>query len=242
FSALEDLEQLVVQRLLALTKLNMSGVGYRQQEKIAQALHARAKAIQNALDKYNEAARAMDPPHPTLQWRSILDMATLGNFDPLKNTHLDLSNVGWAQPQHRECMKLYFGLECAREEIKRLNVEISCLLTSMIDDYADPFHAKARAEERGQHDLAAELHDELKGFSGTLVPGHQEGRDPAIIHSAPPAPWAVAVLGLTRADNSFNAKPTDKFSELLPTPNRDGPLPENVIQYFENMFTNEKSI
>ncbi|KAL0567617.1 hypothetical protein V5O48_014382 [Marasmius crinis-equi] len=209
--ALEQLERLVVQRLLELTKLNMSGVGYRQREKIAQALRARSKAIQNALDKYNEAARAVDPPRPTLEWRSILDMATLADFNLLKNTHLDLLEVGWAQPQHRECMKLYFGLERARKEIKRLNVEIPRLLTSMIDDYADHFHAKARAVQSGKHALAEEIQrrmrdraeinchiairlvqtSELNGFSGNLAPGYREGRDPAITNSAPLAPWAV---------------------------------------------------
>ncbi|KAL0057126.1 hypothetical protein AAF712_016245 [Marasmius tenuissimus] len=59
--ALEQLERLVVQWLLELTKLNMSGVGYKQREKIMQALRARAKAIQKALDKYNEAALTMEP-------------------------------------------------------------------------------------------------------------------------------------------------------------------------------------
>ncbi|KAL0058193.1 hypothetical protein AAF712_015143 [Marasmius tenuissimus] len=65
--ALDKLEQLVVQRLMELTKLNMSGVGYEQREKVSQALRARAKAIQTALDAYNEAAQVMDPPRQTLE-------------------------------------------------------------------------------------------------------------------------------------------------------------------------------
>ncbi|KAL0567472.1 hypothetical protein V5O48_014525 [Marasmius crinis-equi] len=110
---LERLKQLVVSRLLELTKLNMSGVGYKQREKISQALRARAKAIQKALDSYNKAARAMDPPRPSLEWKSVLDMVTLADFDLLKDMHLDLTNVPWAQPHHQECMRLYFGLKRA---------------------------------------------------------------------------------------------------------------------------------
>ncbi|KAJ8087277.1 hypothetical protein PM082_006107 [Marasmius tenuissimus] len=115
--ALEKLERLVVQRLMELTKLSMSGVGYKQREKISQALRARAKAIQTALDAYNDAARAMDPPRQTLEWSDILDMAAVADFDLLKDTDLDLTDVDWAQPGPRECMRLHFGLKRAHEEI-----------------------------------------------------------------------------------------------------------------------------
>ncbi|KAK1220905.1 hypothetical protein PQX77_016284 [Marasmius sp. AFHP31] len=43
--ALDELEHLVVQRLFKLTKLNMSGVGYKQHMKITSALRSRAEAI-----------------------------------------------------------------------------------------------------------------------------------------------------------------------------------------------------
>ncbi|KIY48693.1 hypothetical protein FISHEDRAFT_73383 [Fistulina hepatica ATCC 64428] len=54
--AVDEVERLVVQRLLELTKLNMSGVGYKQREKIRKALQAHSQAIRKALDQYNEAA------------------------------------------------------------------------------------------------------------------------------------------------------------------------------------------
>ncbi|KAL0566107.1 hypothetical protein V5O48_015913 [Marasmius crinis-equi] len=259
--ALERLERLVVQRLLELTKLNMSGVGYRQREKISQALRARAKAIQNAFNTYNNAALAMDPPRPILDWKSILDMVVLADFDLLKNTHLDLSSVPWVQPHHRECMRLYFRIRRAREEIKRLNVEIPRLLTAMLDDHADHCHAIARAEERGDYKLAAEIFrrrrdmneinghiairlvqtSELKGFSGTLVPGQRKGRDPSITASAPLAPWAPLVLGLTRPDES---PPTIhlNLSEVLPVNNGDSSGSDQLLDYFEDMFTSKTSL
>ncbi|KAL0058498.1 hypothetical protein AAF712_014815 [Marasmius tenuissimus] len=192
--ALDKLERLVMQRLLELTKLNMSGVGYKQREKISQALRARAKAIQTALDAYNEAARLMDPPRPTLQWKDILDMATVADFDLLRDTELDLTHVPWAQPGHRECVRLYFGLKRSHEEITRLNVEISRLITFMIDEHADYHHAVTRARDENRPDIALELEyrkevstevnghivicllqtSELDGFCGTLLPAREE--------------------------------------------------------------------
>ncbi|KAL0567338.1 hypothetical protein V5O48_014650, partial [Marasmius crinis-equi] len=255
---LERLERLVVQRLLELTKLNMSGLGYKQREKIAQALRARAKAIQHALDDYNNAAAAMNPPRPTLEWRSILDMVTIADFDLLKDTHLDLSHVSWAQPHHRECMRLYFGLKRAREEITRLNVEIPRLLTGMLDDHADHYHARERADKRGEYDLALELNrrmrdsteinghiairlvqtSELQGFTGTLVPGIRKGRDPSITDSAPLAPWAIEVLGLTRSSTARYdiSAPARDLNTILPLPPAPGLPASQLLDYIEDMF------
>ncbi|KAL0566356.1 hypothetical protein V5O48_015664 [Marasmius crinis-equi] len=253
--ALEKLERLVVQRLLELTKLNVSGLGYKQREKITQALRARAKAIQNALDAYNEAAVIMDPPRPILQWRDVLDMATLADFDLLKATHLDLTNVAWAQANNRECMRLHFGLKRAREEIGRLNVEISRLLTFMIDEHADYHHAIAQAHDAGQLDLAAELErrrcvsveinghiairlvqtSELEGFTGTLVPGRRKGRDPHITDSAPLAPWAPIVLGLTRTEQGYQSSTPQDVSHILPVLSEDTLPTAALLDVFERL-------
>ncbi|KAL0057719.1 hypothetical protein AAF712_015634 [Marasmius tenuissimus] len=140
--ALHKLKRLVVQRLLELTKLNLSGVGYKQRKKISQALRACTKAIQKALDTYNEAALAMVPPQQTLEWNDILEMATLADFDLLKDTDLDLTLVPCAQPGHREC--------------------ISRLVTFMLDEHADYYHAMIRARNKNQHDLASELEHRLQ--------------------------------------------------------------------------------
>ncbi|KAK1215201.1 hypothetical protein PQX77_022207 [Marasmius sp. AFHP31] len=253
--ALDKLERLVVQRLLELTKLNISGVGYKQREKISQALRARAKAIQKALDAYNEAARAMEPPRQALDWKDILDMATVADFDLLKDTELDLTHVPWAQPGPRECMRLHFGLKRAHEEITRLNIEISRLITFMIDDHADHHYAISHTREAGDLDLAAELSyrmavkseinghiairlvqtSELEGFSGTLIPGEREGRDPQLTDSAPLPSWASVVLGLTRNGDNFAVQGTQTdLSHLLSNlPGATAPV-EVLLDYFEH--------
>ncbi|ESK82440.1 hypothetical protein Moror_8577 [Moniliophthora roreri MCA 2997] len=60
--ALDEFERLIVQQLFELTKLNMSGVGYKQCEKITKALKAQVEAICKVLEAYNMAAKAVFPP------------------------------------------------------------------------------------------------------------------------------------------------------------------------------------
>ncbi|KAJ7310166.1 hypothetical protein DFH08DRAFT_823197 [Mycena albidolilacea] len=66
--AVDSLEALVVKRLLELTKVNQSGLGYKVRKHIAKALQVRSKAIQSALQHYNSAALALDPPRQHLSW------------------------------------------------------------------------------------------------------------------------------------------------------------------------------
>ncbi|KAK1230267.1 hypothetical protein PQX77_006642 [Marasmius sp. AFHP31] len=246
--ALDKLERLVVQRLLKLMKLNISGVGYKQREKISQALCARAKAIQKALDAYNGAARVMEPPRQVLDWKDILDMATVADFDLLRDTELDLTHVPWAQPGLRD-------LKRAHKEISRLNIEISRLITFMIDDHADYYHAICRAREAGDRDLAAELSyrkdvkseinghvairlvqaSELDGFSGTLIPGEHEGRDPQLTDSAPLPSWASVVLGLTWNGDSFTVQGAQRdLSHILSNPPNPATPVDALLDYFEH--------
>ncbi|KAJ6586794.1 hypothetical protein DFH09DRAFT_1307908 [Mycena vulgaris] len=60
--ALDDLEKLIVERLFELTKVNQSGMGYKMRKHIAKALQARSKGGKNAVERYNMAAMAMEPP------------------------------------------------------------------------------------------------------------------------------------------------------------------------------------
>lgn len=82
--AVDDVERLVIMRLLELTKLQMSGlgralhydfafltlvfVGYKLRTQISKALKSRANAIRNTLTRYNKYGALLSPPHPPLQW------------------------------------------------------------------------------------------------------------------------------------------------------------------------------
>jgi hypothetical protein len=88
------------------------------------------------LERYNALAAKM-PGREPIQWTSILNMASLADFDLLKNTRINIEQLEWAKPEIRQITQLHFGLKRAREELRRLDVEIKRLVTFMIDDEAD---------------------------------------------------------------------------------------------------------
>jgi hypothetical protein len=164
--------------------------GYKLRDKIGKALKARTKAIRHALEAYNMAVVELNPSHESLTWTQLMDMTTLANFDLLHDSHQDIHQLLWTQPSRREAMNLYFGIKRTREEIDQLNVEIQCLITFMIDDHHDYFHAIAAnifvdsslaCELSWQWEFRCRIHSQiascllqtsqLKGFTGTLLPG-----------------------------------------------------------------------
>ena len=111
---------------------------------ISKALQARSPAIKTALDKYNTSAALLSPPAPQLSWKQIVDYAFLSDFDLLRCARQDIREKPWANPTNRTLRDQYFKLECAREEIERLNVEIRRLVTYMRDEEA--FLTKCESE------------------------------------------------------------------------------------------------
>ncbi|KAJ7124574.1 hypothetical protein C8R43DRAFT_859400, partial [Mycena crocata] len=98
----------------------------------------------------------------------------------------------WASPTRREARRLYFGIKRAKEEIRRLNVEIHRLVTFMIDDHVDysiAIEACKLSDPHLTHELTHQLisrtqingaiierlvkTSQLPGFSGTLFPGRR---------------------------------------------------------------------
>ncbi|KAL0578052.1 hypothetical protein V5O48_003958 [Marasmius crinis-equi] len=220
--AVDRLEKLVVARLMELTKLNMSGVGYRQRTQIAKALQVRAEAIKNAIAVYNKAAASLNPPRESLEWIQIVDMVKLAEFDVLRDTTTSLSELIWARPEHKEVVNLHYSILRAREEITRLNVEIKRKVSHMLDEHADYYHAINAARKDGDFGLVNELQwrnsrkarlneyvaeqllqtSRLKGFTGDLLPGERIGRDSKLTDTAPLPTWATDILGLYRRYHS----------------------------------------
>ncbi|KAK1216313.1 hypothetical protein PQX77_021062 [Marasmius sp. AFHP31] len=112
--AVDKLEGLIVARLFELTKMNMSGTGYRLRKHIAQALKARSKMVRTALEQYNAAAEKCG--RELLEWEKVVEQEV------------------WAKPAGRLAMDQYFKILGAREEITHLNVEIRQLMTSIRDE------------------------------------------------------------------------------------------------------------
>ncbi|KAG6858456.1 hypothetical protein C0991_002679, partial [Blastosporella zonata] len=109
---------------------------YKLQKHIAKALKAQLQAIQMALERYNTAAATMSPPRSPLSWDQVVEYAFLADFDLLRDCQQDVSERPWARPAARLAMDRYFKMERAREEIRRLNIEIKRVITHMQDKEA----------------------------------------------------------------------------------------------------------
>ncbi|KAJ7301725.1 hypothetical protein DFH08DRAFT_919067 [Mycena albidolilacea] len=116
--AVDSLEALVVKRLLELTKVNQSGLGYKVRKHIAKALQVRSKAIRSALQRYNSAALALDPPRQHLSWEEVIDYAFLADFDILRDPTGNATIRAWADPAARQLLDSYHKLKRAKEEIQ----------------------------------------------------------------------------------------------------------------------------
>ncbi|KIN95760.1 hypothetical protein M404DRAFT_934427, partial [Pisolithus tinctorius Marx 270] len=130
---LDHLEALVVVRIFELSKMNHVATGYKMRKHIVKALQVHSSAIRIALEQYNTAARAMDPPHRILKWDEVVEYAFIAEFDLLRDAWQDVSQRPWATPAGRSAMDHYFKLLRAREEIERLEVEAHRLLTYLRD-------------------------------------------------------------------------------------------------------------
>ncbi|KAJ7776646.1 hypothetical protein DFH07DRAFT_731774 [Mycena maculata] len=250
-----ELERLVVGRLFETTKLGMSGVAYKMREKLSKALKTRAEAIRKALNRYNDAAAALNPPRPRLTWHSIINSASLAEFDWLRETRQDIRALPWAQSAVREAMVLYFGIKRANEEKVRLNVEICCLITFMVDDHTDYYRAIARTiipnpplarelqrqwafRTRINTSIAArlELMARLHGFTGSLFPGEREGRDAALRDGIPPPLWLEQVLHLRTVtveyeepDDADHLSAAERATYDFNGMAREGDFDENIV-------------
>ncbi|KAJ6594081.1 hypothetical protein B0H19DRAFT_919089, partial [Mycena capillaripes] len=213
--ALAEVERLVVQRLFELTKLGMSGLAYSMRDKISKALSTRSEAIRRAIVVYNETAALLVPPRERLTFAEVIQTTSLAEFDILRDTRQDIRSQPWTQPAHREAMVLHYGIKRAKEEVRCLNVEITRLLTYLVDEHIDYYKAIA-ANIIVNPPLAAELQRQwchasrisaiicrrigltsrLLGFSGSILPGQREGRDPDCGDGVPPPYWLATELGV----------------------------------------------
>uniref|UniRef100_A0A0W0G279 Uncharacterized protein n=2 Tax=Moniliophthora roreri TaxID=221103 RepID=A0A0W0G279_MONRR len=218
--ALDKLEHLVVQRLFELTKLNSSEICYSQRTQISNALKSRSGAIRTALKSFNKAAEQIG--RQQLQIEEVLKMVALVDFDVLKDSHIDITQLAWTKPENRKMMQYHFSIKRAEEEIRCLNVEIRRLITFMLDDNADYLAAYRLAiHERLAEKLVQT--SKLNGFTGNLLPGQRINRDSSITDSVPLPDWATSVLGLRLADDGASTT-TARQGRDLPSEPEDEPV------------------
>ncbi|KAI0641354.1 hypothetical protein C8Q79DRAFT_919742, partial [Trametes meyenii] len=161
--ALDRVQQLVMQRLLELSKANMSGTSYKMRTSIWKALKTRGKAIRAALKKYNILALQMSPPAPALLWKDVVTYSFIGEFDLLRNAYSrrDILVSLWTMPRNREVAVKYFKILRAREELKRVDSEV-CRLETSIElerrEYELAIHDVAISDVNLASELRARLH------------------------------------------------------------------------------------
>jgi hypothetical protein len=165
--------------------------GYKLRKHIAKALQARSRAVHTALQKYNEAAANLGVPREALTWEEVVNYSFLAEFDLLRDGQDDVRTYAWAKPSGRVAMDQYYKLECAAEEITRLNIEIHRLVTHIRDKEAFLRREEGRIHEECGEALAHQVHryrmergrsdgdhitrlttlNKLPGFTGSVSPG-----------------------------------------------------------------------
>ncbi|KAJ7147203.1 hypothetical protein C8R43DRAFT_953380 [Mycena crocata] len=162
--ALDALELLIVERIFELTKMNQSETGYKMRKHIAKALQARSKAVRNAIDRFNAAACMLSPPMPQISWEQVVDYAFLADFDLLRDTDAEIRAKPWTRPAYRMAMDRYFKTLRAREEIRRLNVEIPRVITWIRDE-----NHVLRTRERDLRETDGKTETEIENDVGMAV-------------------------------------------------------------------------
>ncbi|KAJ7759688.1 hypothetical protein B0H14DRAFT_2404071 [Mycena olivaceomarginata] len=238
--ALTEVERLVVQRLFELTKLGMSA--YNMRDKISKALKTRSEAIRRAIIVYNEAAALLTPPREQLTFAEVIQTTSLAEFDILRDTRQDIRLQPWTQPARREAMVLHYGIKRAKEEVQRLNVEITRLLTFLVDEHIDYYRAIS-ANIIVNLPLAIELQrrwchasrisaaicrrialtSRLVGFSGSIFPGQREDRDPDRGDGVPPPYWLATELGVEQMAVEYE-EVVDLDADVIPALDNDEDL------------------
>jgi hypothetical protein len=221
--ALDVLEGLIVARMFELTKMNRSQTGtvtpfcdiafrcaqprfsgYAMRKHIGKALQARSPAIRTALERYNTAALALNPPRRTLQWKEVVEYAFLADFDLLRDARQNISHRVWATPAGRLAMDHYFKICRAKEEISRLNVEIRRVATYLRDEdrylctcenqvrefnpqlaHQVALHRMERGRFNAHHLRRLTQISQLSGFTGSILPGESIDTGPGASASNP---------------------------------------------------------
>ncbi|KAF8586863.1 hypothetical protein K439DRAFT_1290317, partial [Ramaria rubella] len=134
--AVEELERLVVQRLLELSKAHLMETGYKMRKHIGEAITQPSMAVWAAVERYNALTPLQTPLCPILEYSVIAAYSWLGEFDLLKESQYEVLDRPWAIPAHHEMVTKYYKIIRAHKELLRLNIESCCLYTWTLDEDA----------------------------------------------------------------------------------------------------------
>ena len=140
-------------------------------------------------------AISMNPPRQVLEFKDIIGYSFLAEFDLLREGRQDVREKPWTKPIFREGMEQYFKLKCARDEQKRLDIEVRRLSTHIRDEEHD-YRTAIETQLQKNPPLAKELQRrwswrkavndihllrlqricDLPESTAVLSPGHRIGR------------------------------------------------------------------
>ncbi|QRV77134.1 hypothetical protein RhiJN_05149 [Ceratobasidium sp. AG-Ba] len=133
----DELKQLVVLRLLELSKAGLAGTGYKLRQHIMKALIARSVAVKASLARYNQAAQDLYGSAARLfTWEEVSKLSVLAEFELLRDSRRQPLQQEWARPEIRRCIEEWHRAQRAAEEITRLNVEVRRVRTFIADEAA----------------------------------------------------------------------------------------------------------
>jgi len=124
---------------------------YKTRTAIFKSLKARSPAIKRAVTAYNTLARKLG--RETLDFKETMQYSFLTEFDMLRIGREDILKKPWARPHFRAVRDVYFKIEGARAEIRRLHLEINSMHAWM-DQEQRVYEAAIAAN---QSELASEL-------------------------------------------------------------------------------------
>ncbi|QRW09387.1 hypothetical protein RhiLY_08386 [Ceratobasidium sp. AG-Ba] len=134
YKCLDELEQLLVRRVIERSKANMPGTGYQMRMNVNKSITSRSKPIKRLIKRFNAIAAAMSPPVPQISWDEVSDVSVLSDLHILRGSQRGIYMQPWTLPLNRQAVNQYHRLLRAEEEIARLNIEIRRLATFISDE------------------------------------------------------------------------------------------------------------
>jgi hypothetical protein len=103
---------------------------------ISNHLKTRSQTIRTAVNAYNKAASELQPPRESIKYADVISLVFLAHFDLLHYSQSgnDIRKEPWADPATRVLTDKYFELNCAKEEIVRLNIEWRRVYAWLVDE------------------------------------------------------------------------------------------------------------
>ncbi|KAG8677995.1 hypothetical protein FRC09_020216, partial [Ceratobasidium sp. 395] len=153
-AALDRLQQLLLQRLLELARLNIGGFGYKLRRQMVTATKNRSRAIRTTVTHVNALAQELSLKQAPIVVEDVLKHQFSAQFDFLQICGEDVRGEKWAQQPVQDAVEARLRIRRAKEELTRVKIEARRLATFIVDE-ADQLTTLADRLERDGQVLSA---------------------------------------------------------------------------------------